>query len=154
MKLYLMQHGNAMSKKENPERPLSKQGIKDVEKVSVVLNRLDLASQLSEIRHSGKCRARETAEIAARRLGLLEKVSAVGGLLPNDDVLPVAATLQQEENDLLLVGHLPFLSRLASQLLCGNPESEFFQFQQGGVLCLSRQDDSWKLCWMLIPALL
>lgn len=154
MKLYLMQHGNAMSKEENPERPLSERGIKDVEKVSTVLCRLDLGTQLSEIRHSGKCRTQETAEIVARSLKLKEKVIAVEGLSPNDDVLPLAAILHQEENDLLIVGHLPFLSRLTSQLLSGNPENEVLQFQQGGVLCLSRQEAKWKLCWMLIPKLL
>ncbi|MCP4400724.1 MAG: phosphohistidine phosphatase SixA [bacterium] len=153
MKLYLMQHGSAMSKEENSARPLSAQGIKDVEKVAMFLSRVGSASQLSEIRHSGKRRAQETAEIVARSLGQQERVIAVDGLNPNDDIPPVAAMLQQEDADLFLVGHLPFLNRLASQLLSGNPERELLQFQPGGVLCLLGQGD-WKLCWMLIPTLL
>ncbi len=153
MKLYLMQHGSAMSKEENSARPLSAQGIKDVEKVAMFLSRVGSASQLSEIRHSGKRRAQETAEIVARSLGRQERVIAVDGLNPNDDVSPVAAMLQQEDADLFLVGHLPFLNRLASQLLSGSPERELLQFQPGGVLCLLGQGD-WKLCWMLIPTLL
>ena len=153
MKLYLMQHGQAMSQEENPERPLSEQGIKNVEKISIVLSRLEPAIELSEIRHSRKRRAQETAEIVARSLKQQEKVIAIEGLHPNDDVRPVATLLQQEENDLLLVGHLPFVSRLASQLLSGNSEPELIQFQQGGVVCLSRQEGRWKLYWMLIPEL-
>ena len=154
MKVYLMQHGNAMTKEENPERPLNEQGIQDVEKVSAVLKRRDPAPQFSEIRHSGKRRAQETAEIVARFLEQTEKVVAANGLNPNDNVLPIASTLRQEANDLLLVGHLPFLSRLASHLLTGKSDRELIQFQQGGVLCLSRQENEWKLCWMLIPDLL
>ena len=77
MKLYLMQHGNAMSKAENSERPLSEKGQQDVEGISAFLARSK--SKISEIRHSGKRRTEETAHIVARRLALHEGVVKMDG---------------------------------------------------------------------------
>ena len=75
MKLYLMQHGKAMSKEENPERPLTDQGKDDVGRVSKSIAQAEI--QLSEIRHSGKRRAEDTANIVAQHLNLQDKVNYV-----------------------------------------------------------------------------
>lgn len=150
MKLYLMQHGNAMSKAENPERPLSEQGQQDVERISTFLARSK--SKISEIRHSGKRRTEETAHIVARHLKLQKYVVKMDGLRPNDDVRPVAEILQKEAQAVMIVGHLPFLSRLASYLLVKEPEHMLIQFQQGGILCLDKEEN-WTVEWMVVPAI-
>jgi phosphohistidine phosphatase len=153
MKLYLMQHGEAMSKEENPERPLTEQGKGDVERVSAFLARL--GREIPEIRHSGKRRAEETAEVVAKHLQLKEEgITAVSGLNPSDDVRPIAEALQWQTQSVMIVGHLPFLSRLASYLLSDDVEQTLVQFQMGGIVCLARQDDDWTIEWMIVPEII
>lgn len=149
MKLYLMQHGEAMSKAENPERPLTDRGKDDVGRVATFLARSE--REIKEIRHSGKRRAEETASIVAQHLQAQDSVIAVGGINPNDDVVPVAEALQGQTEPVMIVGHLPFLSRLASHLLTGDAERTLVQFQMGGVVCLTRQEENWTLEWMIVP---
>jgi phosphohistidine phosphatase len=97
MELYLVRHGEAMSEAEDPERPLTARGRQEAQRVSAVAARLGL--RLAEIRHSGKRRAAETAEIFAGALGVRERVVAVAGLAPNDDVRPIAAALDTAPQD-------------------------------------------------------
>jgi phosphohistidine phosphatase len=149
MKLYLMQHGKALSKKENAERPLSEQGKAEVGRVAAFLAKLDI--QVAEIRHSGKRRAEDSANIVALALNAQAKVKAKDGLSPNDDIRPVANSLQQQTESMMLVGHLPFLNRLSSYLLTGDPDQTIIQFQMGGVICLSYQEEHWSVEWMIVP---
>jgi phosphohistidine phosphatase len=110
-----------------------------------------------EIRHSGKRRAAETAEIFAAALGL-RAVAAVSGMAPNDDVEPVAVALAALSQPVMLVGHLPFLSRLTSLLLVADPERRLVQFHMAGTVCLAREapvsgrTPAWSLAWALTPA--
>lgn len=152
MKLYLMQHGEAMSKAENPERPLTERGARDVRRMSEVLARSGM--QLTEIRHSGKRRAEETARIVAHYFHVHEDgLVAVEGINPNDDVRPCAEDLQGQVESVMIVGHLPFLSRLTSSLLIGDAEQSLVQFQTGGVVSLMRQEGHWAVEWMVIPSI-
>jgi phosphohistidine phosphatase len=152
MKLYLMQHGQAMTQAEDPERPLNEQGKDDVQRVAACLARSGI--HIDQLCHSGKRRAADTAEIVAQHLGLVDVVMAVDGLNPMDDVRPVAELMQQEHASIMLVGHLPFLSRLANLLLTGDPEASLIRFQMGGVVCLERQEERWQVYWMIIPEIL
>ena len=55
----------------------------------------------------------------------------------------------------MIVGHLPFLGRLAALLLTGNADKEVVAFQFGCVVCLNGDDEvRWKLEWMMVPKLL
>jgi len=55
----------------------------------------------------------------------------------------------------MIVGHLPFLGRLAALLLTGNADKEVVAFQFGCVVCLNGDDAGrWKLEWMMVPKLL
>jgi len=53
----------------------------------------------------------------------------------------------------MLVGHLPYLPRLTSLLLCAQPEREVVRFRNGGVLCLERTENEWSVCWQVNPTL-
>ena len=77
------------------------------------------------------------------------------GLAPNDPIGPVKSELIHARDDLMIVGHLPFLSKLASALLVGDELIELFSFQQAGVVCLGRNDEEeqWQVCWMVVPQL-
>jgi phosphohistidine phosphatase len=149
MKLYLMQHGKALTKEENPDRPLTAQGKDEVERTAAFLARA--GRELPEIWHSGKRRAEETAGIVAKHLQLQEGGVAMKGLNPNDDIHPVAERLQQRTTSVMIVGHLPFLSRLTSYLLSADTEKSLVQFQMGGIICLTQQDNRWIEEWMIVP---
>jgi hypothetical protein len=49
----------------------------------------------------------------------------------------------------MLVGHLPFLGRLASFLLSGDPEAGVVRFRNAGIVCLSDQEGKWAVNWVM-----
>ena len=151
MRLYLAQHGEAKSETEDAERPLTLRGTEDVKRVAGMLRKLQI--KLPKIVHSGKLRAKQTADILAQGLNIslpLVQVSPV--LNPNDDVRPWAERIQKEIDDLMLVGHLPFLDKLASTLLCGNENAKLVLFRYGAIVCLEQKEDKgWAVRWVLTP---
>lgn len=153
MKLYLAQHGDAVSKEIDPDRPLSDGGRYDVEKLATFLSPLGLS--VSRIVHSGKARARQTAELLAAAFITTGTVEVVSGINPNDPPSNFTTNLERQTGDLLVVGHLPFLARLASLLVTGSDQTAIVSFQPGSLLCLQRNDSSiWVVTWMLRPKLL
>ena len=154
MKLYLVQHGESKSESEDPARPLSEAGRKAVEAMGRHLAQAGLLPSGLTIRHSGKLRTAQTAEILGSCLGLTAAPEAVGGLAPNDPPEAALELLTRSPADLMLVGHLPHLSRLASRLLGNTAERSLVRFRMGGVVCLARPDsDPWELEWALVPEL-
>jgi phosphohistidine phosphatase len=153
MRIYLMQHGKPVSKEEDPDRPLSDQGKKDVEKIASFLQKYGLV--IEDIFHSGKTRARQTAEIMSSRLNPRVKPQKMDGLSPLDDVKEMANRIEKNEKDLLVAGHLPNLAKLTSLLIAGDEYIPVVGFQQGGVVCLERGEErNWAIAWMLLPELI
>jgi phosphohistidine phosphatase len=152
MRLYLVQHGEAKTEAEDRERPLNESGVRAVERAARWSARMGVA--VRQIRHSGKRRAEQTADILARYLEPAGGVHAVQGLAPNDDVAPVAAVLAGESDDLMLVGHLPFLARLADRLVGVDADASVVRFTNAGVVCLRRDEGRWMLDWALPPTLM
>jgi len=153
MKLYLVQHGEAVSEEVDIQRPLSSKGRLDVRKVADFLRRARLKVQL--IWHSGKVRALQTAEILGEALSIEGSVIMRKGLAPLDPVEEVENELREREEDLMIVGHLPFLGKLVSRLVIGSGSPNLVTFQHGAVVCLERlETKSWYIRWMVIPELL
>jgi len=152
MNLYLVQHGEAKSKMEDPMRPLSDHGTKLVRRVATWGEHAQLS--IDQIRHSGKKRAEQTAELFAERLKPAGGVMAISGIGPTDDVRPIANIIDLEEQDIMLVGHLPFLTHLASQLVIGDPDKQLIKFCNAGIVCLSRDEGEWLIRWNVVPQLL
>ena len=151
MKVYLVQHGEAEPKSADPTRPLTKQGREAVRRVAAFAARMELVIGLGQIRHSGKTRAEQTAAILGEALSPVDGVVAVPGLAPSDDVEPVAEALACESQPVMLVGHLPFLSRLAGLLLAGDAGRTVVRFRNGGIVCLVREGNDWSVAWMITP---
>ena len=153
MAIYLVQHGAARAEAEDPQRSLTDEGRRTVERVGAHLAKCGVA--LDRIEHSDKLRARQSAEILAAKLQSAHGIVQVSGLAPNDDVEPTCVRLNQEPGTVMLVGHLPHLSRLVS-CLCSLPaEHTFVRFQMGGVVKLERDPSGrWVLCWMFTSELL
>jgi phosphohistidine phosphatase len=153
MKLYLVQHGEASPEEIDPARPLTAKGRKDVQKVASFLKKAGIGPL--PVRHSGKMRARETAEMIASFLGAESQVQAREKLDPQDPVQPLVQEISGLDSDLMVAGHLPFLGKLASALLTGSESQNLLSFRQGGVVCLNRNENRiWQVAWMVIPDIL
>lgn len=154
MNLYLVQHAEPKREEEDPQRPLSEKGWSDIGKVvAFIAEGMDI--QVNSIRHSGKARARETAEALAEYLNPPEGIREADGLKPLDDPATWGDRLVETKEDIMLVGHLPHLGRLSAYLLCCGENEGIIDFQMGGIVCLGRDESgTWSVHWMLIPQML
>jgi phosphohistidine phosphatase len=148
VQLYLVQHGRAKTEDEDPERPLTEQGVEDVARVA---NHAvaQLGVRPTRVLHSGKTRARQTAEAWGALLDA--HVEPADALAPNDDPTIWFERLRSESDDLVLVGHLPHLARLAGLLLIGGADRPVVKFRQGGLVGLERTDTGWVVSLVLPP---
>jgi phosphohistidine phosphatase len=130
---------------------LSKKGLEKVEKMAQFLKGLNL--KIRVIFQSGKNRAAQTAEILNPNVTSLKGIMKKQGLEPNDPADPWVEELNQSSDDVMIVGHLPFFSKLASRLL--GTEENAISFQQGGIVCLEKTEHlHWQIKWMVVPELL
>lgn len=152
MKLCLMRHGAALPAQVDPNRPLSPEGRDEVAVVGEFLSRLALRP--SRIYHSGKARAKETALIVASRIGGPEPEEHPH-LAPDDPPDEAGVALQAMNDDVMVVGHLPHLPRLASWFLLGGRERPVLGMACASVACLDGDPHAgWELLWLLRPDLL
>jgi len=146
VRIYLVQHGESKPKEEDPERRLTEKGVEETEKVANALSNMGV--KVARIFHSGKARAKMTAEILGKKLGVDDIIEA-GGLNPLDDPTNWFEKLSKVEEDIMIVGHLPHLSKLTSKLL-GVEDKEVVTFSYSGVLCLEKVE-GWKITWFIKP---
>ena len=145
-----MRHAEAKREAEDPSRPLSEKGIQDINRVAAYVSKLDI--RIGKIFHSTKLRAKQTAEILFENLKPTKGMSEVDGLSPLDDPHIWAQRLKDVPGDIVLVGHLPHLARLASLLLFEDTEKNPLSFEPAGIVCLGRGENGiWSLHWMLTP---
>jgi phosphohistidine phosphatase len=153
MKLYLVQHGNAVSKQENPDRPLSEQGRSDLARVAGFIRPLKIEADY--LWHSKKSRAAQTARILAEVIKTRKGISERDDIKPNDEIAALERELSKVSADVMIVGHMPFLGRLASELLSGSETANTVRFRQGGIVCLNYDKDTgWQIEWMVTPDVL
>ena len=153
MVIYLVQHGKARDKQQDPERGLSDEGRRQT--LAVGRNLLDAGVSPMEIWHSGKTRARQTAEILGQQLQFPRPVRAVAGMSPNDDPLRFAEQQLRDRDQLMLVGHLPFMDRLVALLVTGSTENRVCAFRNSAVVSLESDADSerWWITSMTVAGL-
>lgn len=151
MALYLVQHGKNTPKDQDPEQHLSAQGREEVQRIADAAGALNLT--LQRIQHSPKTRAKETAEIFASSLEPAQGIQEREGIKALDDVTSIAPELNGDQ-DLMLVGHLPFMERLCTYLITGYQEPSVIAFQNGGIVCLEQAPESgnWRIRWTLLPS--
>lgn len=148
MRVYLLRHGEALDKSANPERPLSEQGRYNVERVAQFAAAAGV--RVSEIWHSGKARARQSAEILSSHIGGILK--EIDGLQPDDDVRGVKKRIEKASDDLAIAGHLPHLAVLAGKLLRAKEEHGPLLFPCAGLAALELfEEDVWQVRWMISP---
>ena len=150
MNLYLVQHAKAASKEIDSERSLTQEGLNDINKIAALIEPLEIT--IENLWHSGKKRAQQTTEILAGVINVKNEISIQDGLAPNDNVNVIRERIISAGHDLMIVGHLPFLSKLASLLLTSSESSETVAFKQGGIVCLKCKDaNQWQIEWMITP---
>lgn len=153
MRLYLVQHGESQPESVSAERELTGQGRLDIGRLALFLRGRGVI--VSRVLHSGKTRARQTAEILAAQIAPAGALEATAGLNPNDPVAPLAAQVGGWSDDTLLAGHQPFMGRLATLLAAGREDPPVVEFVPGAIVCLERAASGrWRIAWMLRPELL
>lgn len=138
MKIYLVRHGSAHTKEDDPERRLNNDGIKQCHLSGRALRRIDTGFDL--VISSPKIRARQTAEIIADEVGYLKSEIEVTEMLepmasPKDTISYLSNFT--EKNNIILTGHLPLLENLASELLSKNTHISFC-FEAGAICQIRR----------------
>jgi phosphohistidine phosphatase len=153
MRIYLTQHGLAVPKDVDPDRPLSERGREDVRRLAEFLDKAGV--RVGQVLHSGKTRAEQSAAILAAALLPTGESQAHAGLGPKDPLEKLSPEIAFWSVDTLIVGHLPHLGRLASLLLASDPDRPLLVFQPGSMACLEKDAAGrWVLAWMLRPELL
>jgi phosphohistidine phosphatase len=149
MKLYLVRHGKAHPKSVNPERSLTEEGKREVFKVASLIGK-EKNIELANIFQSSKVRAKETVEI------IVQFIQHTDGIIESEDLKPMAdpsiwvEKINKMNKDIMLVGHLPQIGRLASLLLTKG-EEEIINFAPATIVCLSKEGENFSLEWIVSP---
>ena len=151
--LYLVQHGEAVSKEIDPDRPLSNEGKDAVMRLATFLSNQGIS--VDRVLHSGKTRARETAEIFAKSIAESGLTEAISGINPNDPVEKFVTDIEGLTAPTMIVGHLPFMAKLVSQLILHSDDVALVEYQPGSVVCLNKAEhNNWIINWMIRPELI
>lgn len=152
MKLYLVQHGISVPEEQDPQKPLSEEGRSQTGKTARFLKEKNI--KVENIWHSTKARSVQTAQMISEAV-THTKMTERNDLNPNDPVDKVRQELQKLNADTMIVGHLPFLPKLASLLLAGTETPGLISFKNSGVVCLeSGEKETWQLSWSFPPELM
>lgn len=147
MVLYLVHHGDAVGPDVDPRRPLSERGREEVARLAAEAEARGARPLV--VWHSGKLRARQTAEAFWRVCNALASFSATRDLQPDDPPEWIRDRLRGETRDILIAGHYPHLPRLLTVMTEGGPAPS--TFPQHGVVALTTEDagKTWKELWRL-----
>jgi len=157
MKLYLVRHAIAEDVRESEDdslRPLTEKGREKMRRIAQALNELGVQPDL--IVSSPYVRASQTASILAKELKYKEELAYSDFLMPMAEPDDMIGEINEKFSveELMLVGHEPNLSSLASVLLAGTPNLSI-NFKKGGVCCLSVDDLHYDriatLEWLVTP---
>jgi len=152
MRLYLVRHGEAVQAENDTERVLTKEGRERVRKTASFLRKNNIKVKI--IFHSGKTRARETAQIISEEIKSVDGIAESAGLKPNDPVKVWMNNARDLMSDTMIVGHLPQLSKLLSNLTAGDIERDLFLINDASIICLEKSDDRWMVRWFVTPDIL
>ncbi len=147
-----MRHGAYELENIHNGNPLSEQGKTDVTRMADFLSSNPIA--VSNIFHSEKKRALQTAELISRGFNSKHPLQLHEGLNPNDDIATLMDSVLEWDEDILIVGHLPYLSKLASKLIVNDEYKEILSFKTGTLACLERIEQTrFSINWVLEPSL-
>lgn len=146
MKLYLMRHGQAASPQVDPLQGLTDEGRAQIEQLAERLAGQGI--KFSQVFHSEKARAQQTAEIMASIIAPKVTPQIRSGLKPNDDPRLLLPEIECWQQDTLVTSHLPFVPGLLAELT-GQPQG--MGFVPGSIICLGNEKDGWQIEWVESP---
>jgi phosphohistidine phosphatase len=164
MKLLLLRHGLAVEPgtagfERDSERPLTPEGRRKMRLIARALARLGVEPDV--ILTSPLVRAHQTAEIVATGLRLKKRLRSCEHLACGGDAKRLIAEINRHHANagaIMLVGHEPDLSELASLLISGQPGGAGIQMKKGGLCVLEagtlRAGRCATLVWLAPPKLL
>jgi phosphohistidine phosphatase len=145
--IVLVHHADAVGPEVDPMRPLSDAGRAAATRLASLAGGRGVRPD--QVWHSGKLRARQTAELFWRACNPLAAFSATRGLQPDDPPSWMRDQLAGESRSILLVGHMPHLDRLLHVLLRSGPGGGVAAFPLHGCVALERDEEGWKELWRL-----
>ena len=147
MFLYLVHHGDALGPDVDPRRPLSAVGRAEVERIAA--EAATLGARPAVVWHSGKLRAKQTAEAFWRACNALAELSVSRDLQPDDPPQWMRDRLRAEARDILIAGHFPYLPRLLALLVTGGEAG--VSFPEHGIVALETLDEgeTWQERWRI-----
>jgi phosphohistidine phosphatase len=141
MTTVLVHHADAVGPEVDPQRPLSSVGLR---RAQALAERVHARGFVPEaIWHSGKLRARQTAEPFWRLCNPFAAFKMVRGLSPGDPPEIIRTALLGDSRAILLVSHMPLLPSLLQALTGGESP-----FPLHGAVALESHGDGSK--WMEI----
>jgi phosphohistidine phosphatase len=145
--IYLVHHADAVGPDVDPQRPLSDVGRAHAARLATDASARGVKPAV--IWHSGKLRARQTAENFLRACNPLADFAAIRGLQPDDPPEWIRDSVTSENRDVMLVGHMPNLPRVLTLLVAGR-EASILDFPQHGLVALEAVTaGAWKERWRL-----
>jgi phosphohistidine phosphatase len=147
MHLYLVHHGVAVGPEEDPRRPLSNVGRAGAARLAEKAAALGAKPEV--VWHSGKLRAKQTAQEFWRACNALAEFAASRDLQPDDPPQWMRDRLRGETRDIAIAGHFPYLPRLLAVLTTGGEAG--VDFPLNGIVALVTDDegDTYREIWRL-----
>ncbi len=154
MEIYLMQHGPALPKEQDPEQGLSPEGEARIHATGKALRKMGIGFDV--ILSSPKKRSRQTAAIIAEEVGfppehIVETDTVKPMVSPEDTIKALAG--YAADNRILIAGHLPSVAGVASFLLTEGSRATV-EFESGGCCRIDVErlpTHSGRLRWHLTP---
>ncbi len=143
-RVYLLHHADAVGPEVDPQRPLSADGVVHAGRLAEQARARGCAP--AAIWHSGKLRARQTAEPFWRLCAPFADFKMVRGLLPDDPPEMLYLAVQAETRDLLAAGHMPNIAALLRRFV-----GDAATFPLHGLVAIESNDEgvSWTERWRL-----
>jgi phosphohistidine phosphatase len=154
MEIYLMQHGPALPKEQDPDEGLSPEGEASIHAAGKALREMGIGFDV--ILSSPKKRSRQTAAIVAEEVGFppeqIVETEMLKPMVPPEETIKALSQYAGNER-ILIAGHLPSVAEVASFLLTEGPKATV-EFERGGCCRIDAEKlptHAGRLKWYLTP---
>jgi phosphohistidine phosphatase len=147
-KVYLVHHVDALSAEQDPQRHISPKGRDQADRLGTRLKALGVAPV--RILHSDKQWTIDTADRIAAKLGASDRTAKTAyPINTGDPVAPFMAEITAAPGDVMMCGHVDYLLRAASRLVCGDENRKVFEFKPGNgtAVCIEGEDNNWYITY-------
>ena len=148
MKVYLVHHADALSAEQDPQRHISAKGTEQADRLGSRFRALGV--QPARILHSEKQWTIDTAERIAAKLGAEDRTArAAYPVNTGDPLAPFIAEITAANGDIMMCGHVDYLLRAASHLVCGDETRKVVEFKPGNgtAVCLEGKGEDWVVTY-------